>query len=193
MKPVKYGWWIPAAAVIVLATGCGRSPEGGRSEPGQPGQISLAQTSRLTVEAENPDAETLEPPMVIEDNPDASGGKCLAVLEGAGNPGKGAGADKTVFGKADYSVEIPAQGKYIFWARAFWNDACGNSVRIAVDDGNSWEFNDSVYQKWHWVKGSVLELSPGKHKIVIYNREDGAKLDEFLLTTDAGYWPTGLE
>lgn len=184
---------VTAMMTLALALGCGRTPEGGPSNPGASGQIQIAKTARVVWEAENVEAGSIEFPMMIEDNPDASGGKCLSVPEGSGKPGEGAGLGKEVFGKATYTVQIPQSGKYVFWGRANWDDGCGNSCAFSIDDGRPWEFNDSVYRSWHWVKGLVLELSAGQHKIVIYNREDGVKLDQFLLTTDAAYLPTGIE
>ena len=65
--------------------------------------------------------------MVIESNPDASGGKCLAVPAGSGKPGEGPGVGREVFGQASYTVDIPVDGKYVFWGRAFWENGCGNS------------------------------------------------------------------
>ena len=181
-------------ATVALALGCGRTPEGGPSNSDGSGQIQIAEAARVVWEAENIEAGSIELPMEIEDNSDASGGKCLSVPPGSGKPDEGAGVGKAVFGKASYTVQIPRSGKYVFWGRAYWDDGCGNSCAFSVDDSRTpWEFNDSVYRSWHWVKGQVLELPAGQHKIAIFNREDGVKLDQFLLTTDAVYQPTGIE
>ena len=50
---------------------------------------------------------------------------------------------------------------------------------------------DGTYQVWHWVKGKTYNLTAGWHYIRFQNRQDGARLDEFLLTTDSRYVPVG--
>jgi hypothetical protein len=50
---------------------------------------------------------------------------------------------------------------------------------------------DATYQTWHWVKGPRLTLSAGQHTIRIQNREDGARLDQFMLINSTRYVPTG--
>ncbi|MGC9320004.1 MAG: hypothetical protein ACP5KN_18375, partial [Armatimonadota bacterium] len=50
-----------------------------------------------------------------------------------------------------------------------------------------------TYQKWHWVKGPRLQLSAGVHTIRFQNKEDGAKLDQFMLTNNSRYVPVRAE
>jgi len=179
-----------ALLTAALLVGCGQDSSQPRSRSGK---ISMSQVFRLVTEAEQADAESVELPMVVQDNPNASKGKCIAVPGGSGKPGYGAGADKKVFGKAQYTVEVPKTGAYVFWGRALWENGCGNSFKIVFNNGSEYKFNDSIYDAWHWVKGPVVDLVEGKNEIILLNREDGVKLDQFLLTTDTGYIPVGIE
>ena len=62
-----------------------------------------------------------------------------------------------------------------------------------VDDGRPQLFNGPTYDAWLWNKGPALPLAAGRHTLIIRNREDGVKLDQFLLTTDADYRPVAFE
>ena len=65
---------------------------------------------------------------------------------------------------------------------------------VSVDGSRPEVFGgDTSFKEWHWVKGPTFKLSAGKHRIELLNREDGVRLDEFLLTTDGGYRPVGME
>ena len=189
MRLAKLGRWV-VVSLILTAVGCGGdgSPDQTRS-----GTIQMSNARRIVVEAEDIEAGSIELPMVLEHHPDASGGRCLSVPGGAGKPGYGAGAGKEVFGKAVYSVDIPSSGDYVFHGRAFWMNGCGNSFKLVIDQSRAQAFSDQLYDKWHWVRGPTFELSAGTHHITILNREDGVKLDQFLLTTDTGYRPVGPE
>ena len=83
---------------------------------------------------------------------------------------------------------------YRFWGRCHWYDGCGNSFFLKI--GNKPKVvlgQDGTYQVWHWVKGPRMALNAGTHQIVIQNREDGAKMDQFLLTSDEKYIPVRAE
>jgi hypothetical protein len=129
----------------------------------------------------------VERPVVVSEDPDASGGKCLEIVQGTGSGVYGSG------GKATYEVSLPEKGKYILWARVYWLDGCGNSFLIKIG-GNTFQFGeDSNFNVWHWVFMIAPEFeTSGKHEIQVINREDGIKIDRFLLTKDATYAPTGI-
>ncbi|MBN1807683.1 MAG: hypothetical protein JW909_01345 [Planctomycetes bacterium] len=113
--------------------------------------------------------------------------------------------------------EVLKAGDYSVWFRAYWLHGCANSVYFMIDprkdpvdaDGNG-EYDDEIvpvsldgagtYKVWHWVRygreGDVFHLDAGRHEIVIYNREDGVRLDQVLFAELAGgnqYYPTGVE
>ncbi len=97
-------------------------------------------------------------------------------------------------GNARFKVKIPSGGNYRLWARANWYDGCGNSFFVIVDDKPSTVIGqDGTYQRWHWVKGARYQLTEGTHVFRFQNREDGAKLDQFLLTTSTRYVPVRAE
>jgi hypothetical protein len=97
-------------------------------------------------------------------------------------------------GRAVYSVTIPSAGSYRFWARTHWHDACGNSFFLKIGSKPSVVLGqDGTYQRWHWVKGPIVELPAGAVQVTIQNREDGAKLDQFLFTKNLNYVPVRPE
>ena len=96
-------------------------------------------------------------------------------------------------GNARYRINVPTAGTYTLWARTWWYDSCGNSFFIVVDDRPATYIEDATYQRWHWVRGPRINLSAGQHTIRIQNREDGARLDQFMLINNTRYVPTRVE
>ncbi len=96
-------------------------------------------------------------------------------------------------GNARYKVNVPTAGVYQLWARTWWYDACGNSFFIIVDAKPAVYVEDATYQTWHWVKGPKLTLTAGQHTIRMQNREDGARMDQFMLINSTQYVPTRVE
>ena len=96
-------------------------------------------------------------------------------------------------GNVTFKIYVPEPGRYRLWARVHWYDGCGNSFFVFVDDmdtAHAVQLTDSTYQKWHWVRtrGHEYTLTKGYHLIRFQNREDGAKLDQFLLSTAPERW-----
>lgn len=149
---------------------------------------------KICFEAES--FKSIEAPMVLVTNgvEGASGTAYLAIPEGAGNP------PKVTAGKASYAFEVPADGNYTLWARVWWPDECGNSFTVVMDELPGVVFGeDATYKAWHWVKYPVarttppFKLSKGKHTITFHNREDGACIDQILLSADRRFVPTEIE
>ena len=140
-------------------------------------------------------AELVEAPMAVVTNVIAgASGPYLEIPEGAGNP------PKVNKGKAVFSFEIPEDAEYILWARTHWDDECGNSFTVVIDDQPGFIFGeDATYKKWHWVKYPVsrtakpISLKKGKHTITFHNREDGVALDQILLSADKRFVPVDIE
>jgi len=140
-------------------------------------------------------ADRVEAPMVVVTNKvEGASGPYLEIPEGAGNP------PKVNAGKAVYTVDIPADAEYILWARVYWDDECGNSFTVVIDDQPGFIFGeDATYKKWHWVKYPVsrtakpIALTKGKHTITFHNREDGVALDQILLSADKRFVPVEIE
>jgi hypothetical protein len=123
---------------------------------------------------------------------DASGKKALDIRQGKGNP------PKVTTGKAEYQFDVAADGEYFLWCRVWWLDECANSFTMNLDEARSFTFGqDGTYKSWHWVKApprlKQLSLSKGRHKLVVACREDGAMLDQVILTTNKRYVPVGIE
>lgn len=96
-------------------------------------------------------------------------------------------------GNARFKVRVPTAGTYTLWARTWWYDSCGNSFFIVINDRPATYIEDATYQTWHWVRGPQVQLSAGEHTIRIQNREDGARLDQFMLINNTRYVPTRIE
>lgn len=96
-------------------------------------------------------------------------------------------------GNAVYRINVPTAGTYQLWARTWWYDSCGNSFFIVVDNRPAVFIEGPTYQTWHWVKGPRLQLSAGQHTIRFQNREDGARMDQFMLINNTQYVPTRIE
>ena len=160
---------------------------------------ALAAEEKIVVEAENYSA--IKASMVKKKDSKASGkGWCIWIplRRPHATEETGPGDD----GYAEYKIKIPRTGRYYFWARCHFFDSCGNSFYILVDTtkvtSKTLFIGDSTYGKWHWVGGldqkSVkVDLTKGVHTIRVQNREDGARMDQFLLTTDHRRAPTRIE
>jgi len=96
-------------------------------------------------------------------------------------------------GACIYKINIAEPGMYTMWFRVNWYDSCGNSFFVIVDNKPATYIESATYQTWHWVKGLTISLSAGAHTVRIQNREDGAKLDQFMLINNSRYIPTRIE
>jgi len=107
-----------------------------------------------------------------------------------------------------YKVEFPEAGRYYVWARAFSTGTEDNGFHIGLngawpESGRRWQ--TVIKNRWHWEckqrtkevhTGVPMQLfldipEPGEHEILISMREDGAELDQFLLTRDREFRPPG--
>lgn len=100
-------------------------------------------------------------------------------------------------GKASYTFEAPRDDTYYINLRAKWLDNCGNSVWVKVDDGEYFNLEDEngkIEEKnfsWAWhqlfVAGKLkgFELKQGQHTLWLNTREDGPRLDQWVISTEA--------
>lgn len=169
--------WIAPIIALALVVGAGEA---------------LAQ--RIVVEAQS--FYNIKPSMVLKADREASGGRCIEV------PLKQPRAEETGpadDGHAEYRIRIPADGAYQFWGRCWWYDSCGNSFFILVNTDRVTEktpiITGQTYKRWHWVAGPVFNLKSGTYRIRIQYREDGPRMDQFILTTTPrNRWqPTRIE
>jgi hypothetical protein len=97
-------------------------------------------------------------------------------------------------GQAGYRVNVKTAGTYTLWARTYWLNGCGNSIAVSVNDGPLAVLGeDGTYDKWHWVGGKArVRLKAGVNILVLKNRETGVRVDQFFLSQDDEYIPTGV-
>ena len=95
-------------------------------------------------------------------------------------------------GKAVYKFNVKTAGTYYVWARTFWANGCGNSVKVTVNGGDEKILGeDGTYDDWHWVGGRAqVKLKAGDNTLVLHNRETGIRVDQFFLCQDRDYTPT---
>jgi len=123
---------------------------------------------------------------------EASGRQYIQIAQGKGNP------PEVTTGEARYVFEVRQGGTFILWCRVWWDDECGNSFTMSLNNNKPFMFGrNASFKRWHWVKSAPrlkqLELAPGQNTLLIRNREDGVRLDQILLTTDARFVPVGIE
>ena len=96
-------------------------------------------------------------------------------------------------GSATYKFNVPTAGVYYVWARTFWANGCGNSVKVNVNNsGDKILGEDGTYDAWHWVGGRArVQLKAGVNTLVLKNSETGVKVDQFFFCQDKDYIPVG--
>jgi hypothetical protein len=205
--------WLAARALVVagLALSGASCSKEGTANPETPSGSATGETSKAVVfddpfewhrfEAE--EAETIEGSIlrIVEDE-EASGGKCLEIPDKAGTPKEGK------YARAVYRFTIEKAGDYVFWARRKWLNQCGDSFVVRFDqegqprdlDTETVFGNDDMSPAhWAWspvyVEGNPRQFyfTAGEHVMEILNREDGPRVDVFLLTDEVDYVPMGLE
>ena len=93
-------------------------------------------------------------------------------------------------GQATLRVNLTKAGSYYVFARTFWENGCGNSITLVVNDQERMLGEDGSYGKWHWVDCSArVDLKAGPNIIVLKNRETGVKIDQIFFCTDNTYSP----
>ena len=99
-----------------------------------------------------------------------------------------------------FDVDFESSGNYHIWVRLFAPSNSGKSFHAGLDDVLQ---NDGMEAEtsgaWIWTnvdsRGFTQKLSvtsAGVHTVHLWMREDGVYLDKIVLTTDAGYTPSGM-
>lgn len=152
--------------------------------------MALAVGKKVVVEAEK--CVTIAPSMQKATSTLASNGAYIQIPLRRPHATSETGPADT--GNATYRANIPLAGSYRFWGRTQWEDGCGNSFFLKIGSKPAVVLGqDGTYQRWHWVKGPTVQLPAGAVPIIIQNREDGAKIDQFMLTSDLNYVPVRAE
>ena len=96
-------------------------------------------------------------------------------------------------GQATLKVNVAKPGMYYVFARTFWENGCGNSIGLSINEQERMLGEDGSYGKWHWVGSKTrVDLKAGLNTILIKNRETGIKVDQIFFCTDSEYEPTKL-
>lgn len=164
--------------------------------------LNVQGKARVTVEAET--ASTVEPPCVVVRKDavpplskymaDASADAYLEIPQGVGNP------PKNPDGRAVFEIDVPTDDDYTLWGRVWWDDECGNSFTVQINDDAPFLFGENAtYKTWHWVRYPVartakpITLKKGTNTVTFLNREDGVRLDQVILSADKRFVPIGCE
>ncbi|MHC4917379.1 MAG: PKD domain-containing protein, partial [Planctomycetota bacterium] len=94
--------------------------------------------------------------------------------------------------EVSYAVKISTAGTYIIWRRVFSPDGASNSGYIGVNGSQLAADNAGGYQAWKWIKDGSVSLVAGDHTVQLRRREAGYRVDRIVLTTDAGFSPSGV-
>lgn len=138
---------------------------------------ALAASGKIVVEAEK--YTSIAPSMARGTDATASGGAYVGIP--LARPHASVESAPKDQGRAVYRVNIPAAGTYRFWGRTRWTDGCGNSFFVKIGAKPPVVLGqDGTYLQWHWVLGPTLALPAGPVQVVIQNREDGCRIDQFL-------------
>jgi hypothetical protein len=136
-------------------------------------------------------------PMGKGNDANASGGQYVTVAAGtatAGNPPNN--------GRITLTFTAPTAGTYKVWGRIIAATDADDSFWVRMDGGSWTNWNNiPLGSSWHWddvhngASANTLVtygLSAGNHTLTIAYREDGARLDKVLITSDASFVPSGL-
>jgi hypothetical protein len=129
------------------------------------------------------EATEIYPPMEVEQNADASGGKYIV-------------SRRNVEGWIRFDIEIPEDGVYILWGSTFAKDMGSNSFHIGANsDVQPSAIWDVPLGGWQWSKvktrtgALTFELAKGKNSFIFWNREADTQLDQIFITTDPNASP----
>jgi polygalacturonase len=92
-----------------------------------------------------------------------------------------------------YQIEFGTMGTYNIWLRRYANDGTTNSGYVGMNGTQAGGFdNGGNYGSWVWKKmGTVSVSSSGERTFNLRRREAGYQVDRILMTTYAGYTPSG--
>lgn len=135
--------------------------------------VPPASAREIVLEAESAD---ITAPMLVAEDGAASGRAFVHVPDGSAAPG----------GDARFTVDLPATGSWTLWARVSFPDGGANSFNESLDGEPAIVLgNGPAESPWHWVRGATRTLDAGVRELVVSRREDGARLDQVVLTLEA--------
>jgi hypothetical protein len=127
-------------------------------------------------------------PMTTGADGAASGGTYIMVT--AGNNSQTAAPTA---GWSSFTFNAPVAGTYKLWARMLTPTTSDDSYWVRMDTGAWVTWDMPEFTTWTWSAFATnYTLTAGSHTFRFAYREDGAKVDKILLTTNSSYTPTGL-
>ena len=191
MKTVRRITFALSAFVCVALASCGEQPPVAppdapeAQEPSGTVTIQYYEAPRLVVEAESGE---IEAPMALFEDAEASGGQYAMAPEGPDH------SEISIGGHVLCSFALPEAGEYVLWFRTRWSGECGDSLDVVLDLDELGPVQDATYERWHWARlQKPVQIAAGEHTLLIENREDGAAVDQILLTPDPDYRPTEIQ
>ena len=164
-------------------------------------------TDQYTQLIEAEAADVIKAPMVITNDPDASGGQFIWM---EGRPRTGGGYE----GWAEYTVHIPKPGTYALWGKVIAWDGESDSFWVtwqpADPDENAQETQNTQFRwitargsVWHWdrinqwLNSGIFERTwkfdaAGETTLRIAVREDGTMLDAIYITDNLSMNPADV-
>ena len=149
----------------------------------------------MTIEAENADA--IKAPMVVANDPDASGGQFIWMEGPPRTEGRGEGW-------AEYKLHIPAPGTYTLWGKVIASDPQSDSFWVTWQPADpdedahktqntQFRWGVAIGSEWHWdrinhwLDGGTFERewmfeTAGETTLRIGVREDATMLDMIYIT-----------
>ncbi len=128
-----------------------------------------------------------------------SGFSGAGYVEALPNPGVTVDADwATNSPELQYEVEFPASGSYRLWVSGYATGGADDSVHVGLDGvtGGASRVTWSIYNAWTWTNGvigggvaTMSVPSAGTHVVNLWMREDGARIDRLLITTNPALVP----
>ncbi len=92
--------------------------------------------------------------------------------------------------RMDYAINLPQSGVYYLWVRVIAPNFSDDSGIIVLDGVSQGNFYPKVNAQWTWEKFPLGNLSTGSHTLGFYMREDGLKVDKFILSSSSSYTPS---
>jgi hypothetical protein len=138
-------------------------------------------------------------PFLVKDDAAASQGRYLTVASGFNSQA----APPTFEGVASYHFNVGTPGAYRIWARVIAPTRSDDSFWVRMEKRDNpasvlVRWNDiEPGSNWHWAlvvpDGSTVpaefNLEAGDHQLEVSYREDGAKVDVFVVTNDLTFNP----
>jgi hypothetical protein len=104
--------------------------------------------------------------------------------------------------RLDWKVRFSRAGTHYVWARMMAARGTDDSLHVGIDDGGIMAMDiDGIALSssgWAWTRNTLdapiatlMVPTTGEHTLSMWMREDGAQVDRLLVTSDAGFTPSG--